>query len=106
MNKFAKPQAKQEPGSELILTFFKDNDDRTIARTNTGKICLLDISYCKENKIYVKENEDWRCIVAIEKEKCIIVQPVTRVVTAEENATIYADSIGMLKDKFQGNRKK
>jgi hypothetical protein len=63
----------------------------------------LDIPYCKENHIFVNENEDWRCAVKLEKEKCIIIQPITRTVTAEENAEIYGDKVKDLKNKF-GNR--
>lgn len=104
MNK--KPQKEtEETGPDLILTFFKGNDGRTIARTNKGKICLLDIPYCRENNVYVKENEDWRCAIKEEKEKCLIVQPITRTLTADENAEIYGDKIDMLKNKFAGKGK-
>jgi hypothetical protein len=51
--------------------------------TTDGKICLLDIPYCKENNVYVREGEDWRCAVKEERENCIIVQPITRTLTAE-----------------------
>jgi hypothetical protein len=86
---------------ELILTFVKGRDSRTVARTNEGKICLLDIPYCKENHIYVKENEDWRCAVKEVKQNAIIVQPITRVVSAEENAEIMGNKLSELSDKYK-----
>src|SRR5574343_1604928 len=67
-----------EQQEQLTLTFVKVNDGKTIARTNKGKICLLDIPYCKQNHIFVNEGEDWKCAVKIEKEKCIIIQPINR----------------------------
>ncbi len=97
--KSSKLMEKQE---QLTLTFVKGRDGKVIARTQKGKICLLDIPYCKENHIFVNENEDWRCAVKIEKEKVIIIQPITRTVTAQENAEIYGEKVKDLKDKFGG----
>lgn len=88
---------KQE---EITLTFIKGRDGKTIARTAEGKVCLLDIPYCKANNIYVHEFEDWRCAVKIDKEKALIVQPITRVVTSEENHELMGKKIDGLKDKF------
>ena len=74
---------------QVILTFLKGRDGKTIARNNQGKICLLDIAYCKENKIWVSEGEDWRCAVKIDKKNVMIVQPITRTLTAKENAELF-----------------
>jgi hypothetical protein len=87
---------------QLILSFIKGRDGRIIARDSSGKICLLDIEYCRANKIFVKEYEDWRCVVVIDKGKCLIVQPITRTATAAENEKI---RISKLKDKFAGQAK-
>lgn len=91
-----------EKQEELILTFMKGRDSRTVARTSEGKICLLDIPYCKENHIYVKENEDWRCAIKEVKQNAIIVQPITRLVTAEENTDIMGSKLSELADKYKG----
>lgn len=74
---------------QIVLTFYKGNDNRTIARTTTGKICLLDIPYCKQNHIWVNAGEDWRCAITADKEKVLIVQPITKTLTAEENEQIF-----------------
>jgi hypothetical protein len=82
---------------QVVLTFYKGKDNRTIARNQKGKICLLDINYCKENHIYILEDESWRCAIKDEKENCIIVQPITRTATAEDN---YNNKLPLLNDKF------
>lgn len=92
---------KMEKQEQLILTFLKGRDCRTVARTNEGKICLLDIPYCKENHIYVKEGEDWRCAVKEAKQNALIVQPITRLLTAEENADIMGGKLSELADKYK-----
>lgn len=92
-----------EKQEQLTLTFVKGRDGKVIARTQKGKICLLDIPYCKENHVFVNENEDWKCAVKIEKEKVIIIQPITRTVTAQENAEIYGEKAKELVSKF-GNK--
>jgi hypothetical protein len=101
--KIKKRKPIMEKQEQLTLTFVKGRDGKVIARTNKGKICLLDIPYCKENHIFVNENEDWRCAVKIEKEKVIIIQPITRTVTAQENAEIYGEKVKDLQSKF-GNK--
>jgi hypothetical protein len=98
--KTRKAKATMEKQEQLTLTFVKGRDGKVIARTQKGKICLLDIPYCKENHIFVNENEDWRCAVKIEKEKVIIIQPITRTVTAQENAEIYGEKAKELVSKF------
>jgi len=89
-----------ENQEQLTLTFVKGRDGKIIARTAKGKICLLDIAYCKENHIFVNENEDWRCAVKLEKEKCIIIQPITRTVTAQENQEVFGKKLNDLTNKF------
>jgi hypothetical protein len=85
---------------QIILTFFKGRQDRIIAKNHKGKICLLDFAYCRENHIYVKENEDWRCAIKEERANAIFVQPITRTLTAAENEQIYGKKLEGLKDKF------
>lgn len=91
------PMEQQE---QLTLTFVKGRDGKIIARTAKGKICLLDIAYCKQNHIFVNEGEDWKCAVKLEKEKCIIVQPINRTLTAQENEEIYGAKVKDLANKF------
>lgn len=95
-----KTMEKQE---EVILTFVRGRDKRIVAKTDAGKVCLLDIKYCRENNFFVKENEDWRCSVREEKENCIIVQPIERTATATENLGIFNEKMEALKAKF-GNK--
>ncbi|MDD5551323.1 MAG: hypothetical protein PHS34_08690 [Candidatus Omnitrophica bacterium] len=91
---------------QIVLTFYKGRDNRTIARTKTGKICLLDIPYCKENHIWVGSGEDWRCAIKAEKEKVVIVQPITKVLTAEENAQILDVKVKEFKERGFAERTK
>lgn len=95
---------RNKMAKELILTFVKGRDDKVIARTNQGKICLIDIPYCKENHIWINPNEDWNCIIKEERENVIIVQPVTRLVTAEENAEIFDYKVDQLSEKFSSKK--
>lgn len=86
---------------EMSLTFLKGKDERIVARNNDGKVCLFDITYCKENHIYVKENETWRCTMKEEKESCIIVQPITRIMTASDNAEMMGERLVELQKKYK-----
>lgn len=92
-----KAMDKQE---ELSLTFFKGRDDMVISRTAAGKVCLLDMPYCKKNYIYVKESQEWRCMVKEEKQSCVVVQPLERLKSAEETEKIMAKQVDDLKRKF------
>lgn len=88
---------------QLILTFIEGRNGRIIARSNEGKTCLLDFAYCKQNKIYVKFSETWRCAVKEEKEHSIIVQPITRTLTAEENEKLLGSKVEELKNKYRNH---
>lgn len=101
--KFKNMKEEESKDDQVILTFFKGSDNRTIARNNKGKICLLDIQYCKANRIYVQNGEDWRCAIKEERANCIIVQPITRTLTAAENEEIYGSKLAGLRKKF-GNK--
>ncbi len=86
---------------QLVLTFQKDErGNKPIARSNEGKICFLDIAYCKENNIFVKYNESWRCAISKEDNRKIFVQPITRTLTAEENDRILAEKSKQLASKY------
>ena len=87
----------------MVLTFYEGRNGRIIATSKEGKICLLDFAYCKQNKIYVKYGEDWRCAVKEEKEHSIIVQPITRTLTAEENEQILGSKVEELKNKYRNH---
>lgn len=91
---------KKMEQDQLILTFYKGDNNRTIAKTTQGKVCMLDIAYCKENNIYVKWGEDWRCAISKEMEHKIIVQPITRTLTAEQNQQLFDQKATDLKKKF------
>jgi hypothetical protein len=89
-----------EKQEEITLTFLKGRDGKTIARTESGKICLLDIPYCKAQNVYINESETWRCAVKEERENCVIVQPIQRTATAAENEAVIANKVDGLRDKF------
>ena len=91
---------KKMTDEQLTLTFIKGRDGKVIARDERGKVCLLDIKYCKENKIWVNEYEEWRCGVKEEREKLIMVQPITRLKTDKENKDMYLKKAEELKAKF------
>ena len=85
---------------QIVLTFYEGRNGRIIANSKEGKVCLLDFAYCKQNRIYVKFGEDWRCAIKEEKEHSIIVQPITRTLTAEENEKLFEVKKEELKNKF------
>jgi hypothetical protein len=93
-----------EKQEELTLTFIKGRDGKTIAKTDEGKICLLDIPYCKASHTYVHEFEDWRCAVKEVKDNCLIVQPITLVTTSEENHELMGVKLDDLKSKFTSEK--
>jgi hypothetical protein len=88
---------KRKMTDSIRLTFYEGREKSCIARSNEGKVCLLDVAYCRKNRIYVKFNEVWRCAIKEEKMKYIIVQPISRLLTAEENLSLKVDE---LKDKY------
>jgi hypothetical protein len=90
---------------QVVLTFLKGRDSSIIARNDTGKICLIDKPYCKENRIWVNENEEWRCAISREKENCLIVQPIVRLKTAAESEALMAEKTDSLKSKFNVAKK-
>lgn len=89
-----------ETQNEMLLTFFKGRDTMVISRTDEGKVCLLDIPYCKKNYIYVKEGQEWRCAVKEEKQSCVVVQPLERIKTAADTEKLMAEKVDQLKEKF------
>ena len=91
---------KRMSDQQVVLTFLKGRDDSIIARNDTGKICLIDKPYCKENRIWVNENEEWKCAISREKENCLIVQPTIRLKTAAESEALMAEKTEGLKSKF------
>jgi hypothetical protein len=98
---FTKPLKKRNMEQEqIVLTFYEGRNGRIIANSKEGKVCLLDFAYCKQNRIYVKFGEDWRCAIKEEKEHSIIVQPITRTLTAEENEKLFEVKKEELKNKF------
>jgi hypothetical protein len=90
---------------QVVLTFLKGRDGSIIARNDTGKICLIDKPYCKENRIWVNENEEWKCAISREKENCLIVQPIVRLKTAAESEALMAEKADSLKSKFNVAKK-
>lgn len=90
---------------DIVLTFYKGETGKIIARNKEGKICLPDIPYCRKNKIYLQAGEDWRCVITSEKPSVLIVQPVNRVLTAKENEKLFEIKAEELKDKYEREKK-
>ncbi len=96
---------KRMSDQPVVLLFLKGRDDSIIARNDTGKICLIDKPYCKENRIWINENEEWKCAISREKENCLIVQPIVRLKTAAETEALMAAKTEDLKGKFNVAKK-
>jgi len=88
---------------QLALDFIPGNRDVPIAKTFGGKICLLDLDFCKEKKIWIKVGETWRCRVTHEEDKKIIVQPLYILLSIEENDAIMKLKLKALKAKHGTN---
>jgi hypothetical protein len=82
---------------QITVTFYKGRKGDIIADSKEGKICIPDKNYCKQNRIYLKIDEVWRCCIKEEKENVIIIQPINRLMSAEENQKEQGDK---LKRKF------
>ena len=83
----------------LFLDFFPGRNGKPVARTESGKICLLNFAECKKRKVYVHDGEQWRCRVDEEHEKKIIVTPLAMTLDAEENGYFIKEKAKLLADK-------
>ena len=90
----------KEEKQTLVLDFFAGRNDKPIARTPEGKVCLLNFERCKRNKVYVHVGEQWRCEVDSEEEKKIIVTPIHMTLDAEEMGYFVKEEAKLLKGKF------
>jgi len=88
---------------QLALDFVPGNKDVPIAKTFDGKICILDLNYCKKNKVWIKVGETWRCKVVTEEDKKIIVQPLYILFSIEENEMLFKSKTEALKEKYGAN---
>jgi hypothetical protein len=86
---------------EIQLTFYKGRDNKLIARNKNGKVCLIDFTYCKEHHIWVQDGEAWNCFVKREEEKFMIVQPISRLKTADENKAEEEEMTVKLREKYK-----
>lgn len=100
---------------QLVLTFFRGKMEKVIARTDDGKICFLDIPYCKGNRIWINEGEEWNCGFR-DAGKVLVVQPIVRTKTADENKKLLEEKARQfakqgfkqrefIKKRSPGNRK-
>jgi len=91
-------EVKKYPQEEIH--FFMDKGKKVVGRINSGKIAIISFDF-KNN--WVKNGEDWICNIVAEEEKKVIVMPVVRTKSAEDN---YNDSVMLVsKLKEQGFKK-
>lgn len=83
----------------LFLDFFPGRNGKPVARTESGKICLLNFEECKKNKVYVHEGEQWKCRIDEEHEKKIIVTPLAMTLDKEESGYFMVEKIKLLAEK-------
>jgi hypothetical protein len=106
LDQFSKPKIKPvikkaEPKPVITypqeeIHFFTGKDKRVVGRSTTGKIAIISFDF---KVSWVKEGEDWLCDVIQEDDHKIIVMPVNRTVSAEENAQQSAQAIMKLQDQ-------
>ena len=80
----------------LIQLTFTHSDGSLIARADSGKICFL-----VHNHKPLKAGETWDCEIIEEKATLMTVKPVTKLLTAEQNAEIFKAKALELKKAFQ-----
>ena len=88
--------------SEILITFFKDKNNRVLGRMPSRKYAIIDRNY-KGGKI--REDETWSVKITLEEDKRAIVYPLELKVSASENQKKFNEGIEQLKQKDWGERK-
>lgn len=73
---------------------FTESDGSLIARAVSGKICFI-----KSHKP-VKAGETWECEVIEEKATLYTVNPVKKLLTADQNAQLFSERAKLLKAMY------
>jgi hypothetical protein len=71
--------------SEFIreeIHFLTGRDGKIIGHASSGKIALISRDY---KGIWVRDGDDWLCDIMREEEKMVIVMPVERIKSSEQN---------------------
>lgn len=83
----------------IVLDFTESKKTKKpIARTEAGKMCILDFN-CMESKI-VNPGETWNCRILCEDENKLIVKPLSIKLSKEQNKAIFDSKLQELKSKF------
>lgn len=85
-----KPKFPQEE-----IHFFSDKNKRIVGRSKSGKIAIISYEF---KGAWVKDGEDWLCDVVKVEENKIIVMPIGRTISAEENFNESLVKINNLKE--------
>jgi hypothetical protein len=82
--------------SQQEVHFFSDRNKKIVGRLENGKIAIISFDFKGE---WVKDGESWICDIIQEYENKIIVNPVKRTITAQENFESSKVKIEELKDR-------
>ena len=89
ISKFETPKVKHELKKKEVIVypqeeihFFLDKNKKVVGRSESGKIAIISFDF---KGGWVKDGEDWLCDIVKEEEHKIIVYPIARTVSAEEN---------------------
>jgi hypothetical protein len=77
------------------INFFKDNSGKIIGRADNGKICIISFNF---KGGWVKECETWLCDIVDDQERKMIVMPVRRIQSADENHSQVIYRVNRLKE--------
>jgi hypothetical protein len=79
------------------ITFFKDREGKVIGRSECGKYAIIDKNYKGE---WVYPNETWEVEYVLEDETKIIIKPIQKIRTKEENKKLFDEAIAKLQEKY------
>ena len=102
LSKFEVPKVKHELKKKEVIVypqeeihFFLDKNKKVVGRSGSGKIAIISFDF---KGSWVKDGEDWLCDVIKEEEHKLIVMPVHRTITADENFANSVDILNKLKE--------
>ena len=100
--KFETPKVKHELKKKEVIMypqeeihFFLDKNKKVIGRSNSGKIAIISFDF---KGGWVKDGEDWLCDIVKEEEHKLIVYPINRTISAEENFQFSISKLSQLKE--------
>jgi hypothetical protein len=76
------------------IHFFTGRDKKVIGRASCGKFAVVSFDY---RGLYVRDGDDWLCEIIKDEENRVIVFPLERIKSAEENYAETLKKVGELK---------